>query len=122
MSDRPIEGKEVTELLEALGQLKSIIEEQLSSIHNRLEHVTEVVREAVEQLGVLSDIEDEKREEFQWAARNYRLFQITSMPADPASSDWAQQINKFTSADVPPEPDRPSATRNRGDLWPDDKK
>jgi hypothetical protein len=57
MSGRSIDGKEARELLEALGQLKSIIEEQLASIHDRLEHVTEVVREAVEQPGDPSDIE-----------------------------------------------------------------
>ncbi len=120
MSDRPIEGKEVTQLLEVLGGLKSIIEEQLASIHDRLEHVAEVVREAVEELGVLSDIEDEKREEIQWAVRNYRLLQLTSMPLDPAASDWAERVNKFTPEDVPAEPDRPTTARYQGSLWSDD--
>jgi hypothetical protein len=57
-------------LLESLGQLKSIVEEQLAAIHDRLEHVTEVVRKEVEELGAIRDIEDVKREDIQWAARN----------------------------------------------------
>ncbi len=123
MSDRPIEGKEVTALLDALGQLKSIIEEQLASIHDRLEHVAEVVREAVEELGVIRDIEDEKRADIQWAVRNQQpIFQLTSMPADPAAPDWAQHVNKLTPADVADEPDRPSTARYQGNLWSDDEK
>ena len=118
MSDSPIEGKEITALLDALGQLKSIIEEQLASIHDRLEHLTEVVREAVEELGVIRDIEDEKREEIQWAVRNQQpIIQLTSMPADPAAPDWAEHVNKLTPADVPDEPDRPSTARYQGSLW-----
>ena len=123
MSHRPIEGKEVTELLEVLGQLKSIIEEQLASIHDRLEHIGEVVREAVEELGVIRDIEDEKREDIQWAVRNQRpVFQLTSMRADPADPDWAQHLNKLTPADLPDEPDRPTKARYQGNLWSDDKR
>ena len=123
MSGRSIEGKEVTELLEALGQLKSIIEEQLASIHDRLEHLSEVVREAVEELGVIRDIEDEKREDIQWALRNQQpIFQLTSMPADPAAPDWAQHVNKLTPADLPGQPDRPSAARYQGNLWSFDEK
>ena len=48
-----MEGNEVAQLLETLGQLKSIVEEQLASIHDRVEHLAEVVREAVEELGVI---------------------------------------------------------------------
>ena len=122
MSDRPIEGKEAAALLEVLGQLKSIVEEQLASIHDRLEHLTEVVREAVEELGVICDIEDEQREEIQWAARNHRLFQLTSMPADPAAPDWAEQVNKLTPADLPDEADRPRTARSQANLWSDDER
>jgi hypothetical protein len=107
-------------LLEALGQLKSIVEEQLASIHDRLEHLTEVVREAVEELGVIRDIEDEKAADLQWAVRNHKpIFQLASMSADPADPEWAQQVNKLTPADVP-EPDRPSVARYQGNLWSDE--
>jgi len=110
-------------LLEALAQLKSVVEEQPASIHDELEHVTDVVREAVEQLDVLSDIEDEKREDIQWAVRNQKpIFQLTSMPADPAAPDWAQHVNRLTPTDVPDQPDRPSAARYQGNLWSDDQK
>jgi hypothetical protein len=123
MSDQPIKDNEPAALLEVLGQLKSIIEEQLASIHDRLEHLTEVVREAVEELGVIRDIEDEKREEIQWAVRNQQpIFQLTSMPADPAAPDWAEQVNTLTPADVADEPDRPSTTRYQSNLWSDDEK
>ena len=122
MFDRPIEGTDVAQLLEALGQFKSSIEEQLASIHDRLEHVAEVVREAVEELGVIRDIEDEKREDIQWAVRNQQpIFQLTSMPVAPAAPDWAKHVNKLTPADLPDEPDRPTAARYQGSLWSDDK-
>ena len=122
MSDRPLEGNDVAQLLEALGQLKSIVEEQLASIHDRLEHIAEVMREAVEELGVIRDIEDERREDIQWAVRNQRpVFQLTSMPADPADPDWTQHLNKVTPADLPDEPDRPTQARYQGNLWPQDR-
>jgi hypothetical protein len=119
LSGRSIEGEEVTQLLEALGQLKSIIEEQLASIYGRLEHLTEVVREAVEELGVIRDIEDKKRKDIQWAVRNQQPIQLTSMPLDPAAPDWAKHVNELTPADLPDEPDRPSAARYQGNLWSD---
>ena len=109
------------QLLEALGQLKNIIEEQLAAIHDRLEHVTEVVREAVEELGVIRDIEDEKREDIQWAVRNGQpIFHLTSMSSDPADPHMAEHLNKLMPADVPDEPDRPTAARYQGNLWSDD--
>ncbi len=116
-----MEGNDVAQLLEALGQLKSIVEEQLAEIHDRLEHVTEVVREAVEQLGVLSDIEEEKREEIQWAVRNGQpIFHLTSMSSDPADLDWEDHFNKLTPEDLPQQPDRPTQARYQGTLWRDD--
>lgn len=54
MSKPPRNETDVT-LFEALGQLKSVVEEQLVTIHDRLEHLAEVVREAVEEIGVLRD-------------------------------------------------------------------
>jgi hypothetical protein len=121
MSDRPIAGNEVVALPEALGQLKCIIEEQLASIHDRLEHLSEVVREAVEELGVIRDIEDEKREAIQWAVKNQQpIFQLTSMPTDSAPSDWAERVNTLTPTDVPEEPDSPNVARYQGSLWSDD--
>lgn len=113
-----IEGSDVTQLLEALGQLKCVIEEQLASIHDRVEHVAEVVREAVEEIGVLRDAIDEEREVIEWAAHNNRpIFQLTSMAADPAEPHWAEHLNKLTPADVPDD-DRPTQARYQGTLWP----
>ena len=120
MSGGPTESNDVAQLLEILGQLKSIVEEQLASILDRLEHIAEVVREAVEQIGILSDIEDETREEIQWVVRNHKpIFQLTSMPLDPAAPDWAEHLNKVTPADLPDELDRPTAARYQGNLWSD---
>lgn len=123
MSGRPIEGNDVAQLLEALGQLKSIVEEQLAAIHDRLEHVAEVVREAVEEIGVLRDAIDEEKEVIEWAAQNDKpIFQLTSMPKDPAAPDWAQHLNNLTPADLPDEPDRPTSASYKGNLWSDDKR
>ncbi|MEX0678302.1 MAG: hypothetical protein WD063_14570 [Pirellulales bacterium] len=126
MSDRPIEGDDAAErrpaveqqrheqLLEALGQLKSVVEEQLASIHDLLEHVAEVVREAFEEIGVLRDAIDEEKEVIEWAAHNgKRIFQLTSMPRDPVDPTWSQHLNKFTRACLPKAPDRPTAARQR---------
>ncbi len=116
-----MEDNDLTQLLEALDQLKSIVEEQLASIHDRLEHIAEVVRDAVEVLGVIREIEDEKREDIQWAVRNGQpIFHLTSMPRDPADPHWAQHLNKLMPADVPDEADRPTTARYQGSLWSDD--
>lgn len=89
------------QLLEVLGKLAGRIEEQLASIHDRLEHLSDVVHEAVEELGVLRDIEDEKAADLQWAVRNGQPeFHVTSMPLDPAAPDWGKQLNRYSPADV----------------------
>lgn len=90
------------QILEALGQLKSVVEEQLAEIHDRLDHVTEVVREAVEEVGVLRDAIDDEREVVEWAARNDKpIFRLTSMPADPTALDFAHRLNALTPEDLP---------------------
>ncbi|MGE0536626.1 MAG: hypothetical protein AB7O68_16770 [Pirellulales bacterium] len=90
------------QMLEALGQLKSVQEEQLAEILDRLEHLAETVRENTELLGVLSDIWDEIRCDQEWAARNQRQLPtpliLTSMPLDPAADDW--QINRVSKAQI----------------------
>lgn len=79
-----------------------MIEEQLASIQDRLEHLSEVVREAVEELGVIRDIEDEKAADLQWAVRNGQpVLHLSSMPLDPATPDWSQQLNRYSPADLP---------------------
>jgi hypothetical protein len=89
------------QLLDVLGQLKSVVEEQLAAIHDRLEHVAEVVREAVEEVGVLRDAIDEEREVMEWAAQNDKpIFRLTSMPVDPAAPDFAQKLNALTPEDL----------------------
>jgi hypothetical protein len=102
------------QLLEALGQLKSVIEEQLAAIHDRLEHVAEVVRENIEEIGVLRDAIDEEKEVLEWAAQNDKpIFRLTSMPADPAAADFAQKLNSVTPADLLPE----QAPTTQGSLF-----
>jgi hypothetical protein len=102
------------QLLEALGQLKSVIEEQLAAIHDRLEHVAEVVRENIEEIGVLRDAIDEEKEVLEWAAQNDKpIFRLTSMPIDPAAPDFAQKLNSVTPADLPPE----QAPTTQGSLF-----
>jgi hypothetical protein len=97
-----VEQQRHEQLLEALGQLKSVVEEQLASIHDRLEHVAEVVREAVEEIGVLRDAIDDEREVIEWAAHNGKpIFQVTSFPADPAAEDWVARLNTLTPSDLP---------------------
>jgi hypothetical protein len=100
MSGRPIDGNDVAELRAAVEQLS--------------EHVQ-----------VLYNAIDEFRDLMGWALHNQApspaaSFQLTSMPADPAASDWAKHVNKFTAADVP-EPDRPTKARYQGNLWSFDK-
>lgn len=102
MSKRPVEGNDVVQLLEALGQLKSIVEEQLAAIHDRLEHIAEVVRENTEEIGVLRDAIDEEKEVMEWAAQNDKpIFRLTSMPVDPAALDFAQKLNSLRPEDLP---------------------
>lgn len=98
-------GRQLDEqLLEALGQLKAVVEEQLAAIHDRVEHIAEVVREAVEEIGVLRDVIDEEREVIEWAAHNGKpIFQLTSFPADPAAKDWAARLNSVRPEDLSPE-------------------
>jgi hypothetical protein len=93
------------QLLEALGRLKSVVEEQLASIHDRLEHVAEVVREAVEEIGVLRDAIDDEREVIAWAAHNNKpIFHLTSFPTDPIAEDWAARVNTLTPQDLAAQP------------------
>lgn len=96
----------VEQLLESIGHLKSLIEEQLAEIHDRIEHATEVVRENTEELGVLRDAIDELRELYQWPLNNGRQdvphpFQLTSMPLDAAIPDFAERLNRFKADDLP---------------------
>ncbi len=108
----PSERQRHEQYLEALGELKSIVEEQLAAIHDRLEHVAEVVRENVEEIGVLRDAIDEEREVIEWAAQNDKpIFRLTSMPADPASPDFAQKLNALTPEDHAPPGLQPEETQ-----------
>jgi hypothetical protein len=94
---------DIEALLDALGQLKSVVEEQLASVHDRLEHVAEVVREAVKEIGVLRDAIDEEREVIEWAVQNDKpVFQLTSMLFDSADPRWAKHVTTLTPADLPP--------------------
>jgi hypothetical protein len=63
-----------------------------------------------EELAITRQVLDEILNELQWANRNrgdenglapYR--RITSMPLDPTAPDWAERLNRFTPADLPPE-------------------
>lgn len=118
-SERASEQQRHEQLLKALGQLRSVVEEQLAAIHDRVEHFAEVVREAVEEIGVLRDAIDEEREAIEWASHNGKpYFQLTSFPIDPSAKDWAVRLNSLTPASLPPhatteplaESDRPPPT------------
>jgi hypothetical protein len=116
MSDRPIESSDATELRERVDELKQLVEERIAEIHDLVQHATEVVRENTEEVGVLRDAIDELRGLYQWALNNRRQdvphpFQLSSMPADPTASDWAERINKLTPGDLPDEQERPTAAR-----------
>lgn len=107
-----MERQDRPELLEAIGQLKAVVETQLAEIHgqiaelvDKLEHVTEVLREQTEEMGALYDAIDDYRELMEWTLRNRsedceRPFQLTSVPFDPAAEDFDELVNRFT-ADLP---------------------
>lgn len=99
-------------LLAGLGQLRSIIEGQLAEIHgkvqealDRIEHAVEVMREQTEEIGVLRDSIDESRELYEWAWRNRQgeapPVQLTSLPLDPAATDFAERVNRVVHQDLP---------------------
>jgi len=103
MSKHLAERNDVAQLLEALGQLKSIVEEQLAAIHDRLEHIAEVVRENTEEIGVLRDAIDEEKELMEWAAQNDKpILRLTSMPVDPTARDFAEKLSSLRPEDLPP--------------------
>ena len=86
-----ISADHVADLIEAVGDLKNEVR---------------VLREAI----------DDLRMELEWGMRNRQpppaARQITSLPLDPAqpAREWADQVNRFTAADLPPEnPPAPSA-------------
>jgi hypothetical protein len=109
-----------TEILAALGEIRSFLEEQAASLQDGLDHAVEVMRENTEEVGVMRDAIDELRERYVWALNNSRqemppAFHLTSMPADPCATKWAARVNRVTrnilQADEPganepaPEPD-----------------
>ena len=110
-------------LLETIGQLKSLIEEQLAEIHDKIEHATEVLRENTEEVGALRDEIAELRELYQWAVNNsrhetWRPFQLTSMPLDAAAPDFAERLNRFTADDLSREAEpEPSPARQQATLF-----
>lgn len=89
--------------LAALGEIRAFLEEQMASLHDRLEHAVELMREQTEEIGTLCDSIDEMRELFQWALNNDKIerapsFHLTSLPRDPAAADWSARLNRVTPA------------------------
>ena len=88
-----------TEVLTALGEIRSFLEEQAASLQDGLDHAVEVMRENTEEVGVLRDAIDELRELYQWNLNNAchdtpPPFQLTSMPLNPLASDWSARLNR----------------------------
>ncbi len=101
-------GNDIEAILDAIGQLRSVVEEQLAEIHDRFEHITEVVRENTEEIGVLRDAIDDEREVIEWAAHNDKpIVLLSSMAADPAASDFAAILNRLRPEDLPPAEPQP---------------
>lgn len=86
------------EVFTALGEIRSILEEQVASLQDHLDHAVEVMRENTEEVGVLRDAIDELRDLYQWTLNNARPntptpFQLSSMPVDPTADDWSARLN-----------------------------
>ena len=89
------------EVLAALGEIRSFLEEQAASLQDGLDHAVEVMRENTEEVGVMRDAIDELRERYVWALNNSRqeappAFHLISLPADPCAHDWAARVNRVT--------------------------
>ncbi len=77
-----------------------------------------------EELAVVHQVLDEIQDELQWANRNRGEAdhfattprRITSLPLDPASPHWAQQVNRFSAADLPAEL-RDATAKQQGQLF-----
>ena len=78
-----------------------------------MDAIGQVLDRLREELAVVREVLDEIRDELQWANRNRDWDQapaspqrrITSMPLDPAAADWAEQLNRYSAADLPDEDD-----------------
>jgi hypothetical protein len=113
----------LTDVLAALGEVRSFLEEQAASLQDGLDHAVEVMRENTEEVGVLRDAIDELREHYRWTLNNPRPeasppFHLTSMPIDPTADDWSARLNGVTrtvfdayesGASTPVEPRVPQA-------------
>lgn len=91
-------SRPLDEVLGALGEIRSMLEEQAASLQDHLDHAVEVMRENTEEVGVLRDAIDELRELYQWTLNNARPdtpapFHLTSLPLDPLAPDWSARLN-----------------------------
>ncbi|MGE0536200.1 MAG: hypothetical protein AB7O68_14565 [Pirellulales bacterium] len=98
-----------TEILAALGEIRSFLEEQAAYLQDGLDHAVEVMRENTEEVGVLRDAVDELRERYIWALNNFRqdlppVFHLTSMPVDPCASEWSARVNRVAGVPVQNDP------------------
>jgi hypothetical protein len=72
------------------------------------------IRELCNQVRLLSTVMDDLVTEVQWLNRNRRSddrapFMLTSLPADPTTTDW--QVNKVSATDLPAKPITPKSKR-----------
>ena len=89
-----------------------------------MDAIAQVLDRLREELAVVREVLDEIRDELQWANRNCDWDQtpasaprrITSMPLDPAATNWAEQLNRYSAADLPDEDDVRVAPQ-RGHLF-----
>lgn len=87
--------------------------------------IAEAIQRMGEELRVVRQVLDEILDELQWANRNDRdhdrpvapLRRITSMPLDPAATDWAERLNRFSAADLPAAEESKPAPRQPGRLF-----
>jgi hypothetical protein len=74
-----------------------------------------------EELAVVRQVLDEIHDELQWANRSYPADEgaappyrrITSMPLDPTVPDWAEQLNRYSPADLPIDDPAPACDQGR---------
>ncbi len=70
--------------------------------------LTAALDEVRDEMTGIRRVVDEIQGDVEWVARNrhadeWRPIQpITSLPLDPLAPDWAQRVNRFTAADIPP--------------------
>lgn len=105
------------ELVAAIEELRAAIGEGLVSAkvlregdQDRIDCLGQAVEELSEEVRGLREAIDEVRSLFEWALHHgamapEAIVRLVSMPADPAAEDWAERVNRYGPADLPPATD-----------------